>query len=86
MLYRDQQGSRELVWVARQSFEGWGCSACAWVFNPSGWPSGKSLEEMKENFQVQLSAEFAAHACAMPPRVKDPEPPSLARKAASGSK
>jgi rubredoxin len=53
-----ESSSRKLVWVEGQSFEGWGCSECAWVFNPSGPPTGKSLDEMKLNFQAQLSEEF----------------------------
>lgn len=54
---------RNLVWIESQSFEGWGCDKCAWIFNPSGLPTGKTLDEMKEHFQTQLSQEFAAHAC-----------------------
>ena len=65
MLHEGQESlSRKLVWVKGQTFEGWSCSECAWVFNPSGPPIGKSLDEMKRNFQVQLSEEFASHACA----------------------
>jgi hypothetical protein len=56
--------SRKLVRVEGRSFEGWGCSECAWLFNPSGPPVGKSLDEMKQNFQMQLSEEFASHDCA----------------------
>jgi hypothetical protein len=56
--------SRKLLWVAKESFEGWGCSECAWLFKPSGKPVGESLDEMKQNFQMQLSEEFASHACA----------------------
>src|SRR5277367_3602404 len=29
---------RKLVWVERQTFQGWACAACAWVFNPGGPP------------------------------------------------
>jgi rubredoxin len=47
-----------------RSFSGWGCSACAWVFNPSAWPPGKSLEEMKTNFEARRRKEFESHACA----------------------
>jgi hypothetical protein len=31
---------------------------------------GKLLDEMKQNFQIQLSEEFASHACAKRPLVK----------------
>jgi hypothetical protein len=33
------------------------------VFNPSDLLTGKSLDEMKRNFQVQLSEEFGSHTC-----------------------
>ena len=66
-----ERSSRKLVRVEGQGFRGWwGCSECAWVFNPSGPPIGNSLDEMKQNFQVQLPVKFASHACAMHPRVK----------------
>jgi rubredoxin len=71
MLRKGPEGSsRKLVWVEGQSFEGWGCSECAWVFNPSGPPTGDSLDEMKLNFQEQLSEEFMIHNCAHRPQVK----------------
>jgi hypothetical protein len=71
MLHKGQESSsRKLVWVEGQSFEGWGCSECAWFLSISGPPTGKSLDEMKLNFHVQLSEEFAFHACANHPRIK----------------
>ena len=71
MLHKGQESSsRKLVWVEGQSFGGWGCSECTWFFRISGPPTGKSLDEMKLNFQVQLSEEFASHACANHPRMK----------------
>jgi hypothetical protein len=71
MLHKGQESlSRKLVWVEGQSFEGWGCSECAWLFNFSGPLSGKSLGEMKRTFQAQLSEEFTTHACAEYPRTK----------------
>ena len=66
----EESSSRKLVHVEGQSFRGWSCSECAWVFHPSDPPVGKSLDEMKRNFQMQLSEEFASHACAEHPRVK----------------
>ena len=60
----EESSSRKLVRIEGQSFEGWGCSECAWVFNPSGPPVGESLDEMTQNFKVQLSEEFASHDCA----------------------
>jgi hypothetical protein len=65
-----ESSSRKLVWVEGQSFGGWGCSECAWVFNLPDLPTGKSIEEMKRDFEMQLSDEFASHACANSPRVK----------------
>jgi hypothetical protein len=64
MIQGPESSSRKLAWVQGQSVVGWGCSECAWVFSPSGPPTGKSLDEIKRNFQVQLSKEFASHACA----------------------
>jgi len=61
---------REVVSFEGQSVAGWGCSECAWVFNPSGPPIGKTLEEMKRNFQMRLSEEFVHHDCAEHLRVK----------------
>jgi ribosomal protein L37AE/L43A len=54
---------RRLIWLERDRFGGWGCSKCGWVFNPSGWPAGKSLDEQIEKSQKQLSGEFESHAC-----------------------
>jgi hypothetical protein len=71
MLHKGKESaSRKLVWVEAQTFEGWGCSECAWLFNFSGPLSDKSLDEMKQSFQVQLSEEFTSHACAEHPRDK----------------
>jgi hypothetical protein len=35
--------SRKTVWIKEERVMGWGCSECAWVFNPSGPPIGKTL-------------------------------------------
>ncbi len=70
-MLHQENSSRELVWIEGQIVEGWGCSECSWVFNPSGPPAaGESLDEMKRTFRTQLSEEFASHACAEHPRVK----------------
>ena len=66
--------SRKLVWVDDGTFKGWGCSECAWVFNPSVPPIGKSLEEIKRNVELQFTREFASHACADRPRAKRETP------------
>jgi hypothetical protein len=62
---------RELVWIERERFVGWGCSECAWVFNPSGIPTGNSLDEMKQNYEQLRDKDFAAHLCAEHPKVKN---------------
>jgi hypothetical protein len=53
-----------LMWIEEPRFHGFGCSECAWVFNPSGPPAGNSLQEMKENYERRRDKEFAAHVCA----------------------
>ena len=55
---------RKLVWIEELHFQGWGCSECAWVFNPSGAPMGNTLDEMKENYERRRDKDFAAHVCA----------------------
>jgi len=42
---------RKLVWAERKNFQGWVCTECAWVFKPSGTITGRSLDEMKENYE-----------------------------------
>jgi hypothetical protein len=61
---------KKLIRVRSADNEGWACSDCAWVFNPSGPPLGVSLDEMKENFRLQRDKEFASHVCAQHPRAK----------------
>jgi hypothetical protein len=74
MLHKGQESSsRRLTWVDRLTFKGWGCSECDWTFNPAGPPMGESLEEMKRNFEMQLSEDFASHGCAKHPRAKGPK-------------
>ena len=55
---------RELVWMDQLRFRGWGCSHCAWVFNPPGPPIGENYAAMKGNFEAQRDKEFASHLCA----------------------
>jgi hypothetical protein len=55
---------RKLVWIDRKSFQGYGCSECAWVFKPSGNPAGESLDEMKRNYERERDKHFADHVCA----------------------
>jgi hypothetical protein len=56
--------SRKLVWIEKQSFRGWGCSECAWVFTPYDAPTGKTLDEMMRNFELQRDKAFTFHVCA----------------------
>jgi rubredoxin len=62
--------SRKLVWVEKETFKGWGCSECAWVFNPSAPPIGESLDAIKRNSELQFTQEFATHPCAERRRAK----------------
>jgi hypothetical protein len=62
---------RKLVWIEEQSFQGWGCSECVWVFNPSGAPIGKSLDEMMKNYERKRDKDFVIHVCAEHPRAKN---------------
>lgn len=61
---------RMLRWIEEPLFQGFGCSECAWVFNPSGPPDGNSLEEMKEYYERRRDKEFAIHLCAEHPRAR----------------
>jgi hypothetical protein len=60
---------RELVWVEKERFQGWACSACAWEFKSSGPITGITIEEMKRNYEQQRDKEFKAHACAKYPKL-----------------
>lgn len=62
--------TRKLIWIEHRRFRGWGCSECAWVFNASSTPAGKSFDEMMKNFEWQRDKEFTLHACADHPRTK----------------
>jgi hypothetical protein len=63
--------SRDLIWIEQDRFEGWGCSACAWVFNSTGELPSKSFEELIHNFELQRDMAFKSHACTDHPRAKD---------------
>jgi rubredoxin len=63
---------RELVWVDQPRFRGWGCSECAWVFNPSDPPTGEDFNAMVRNFESQRDKEFASHLCSKHPRQSKP--------------
>ena len=89
---------RTLTWISETNFYGPGCSQCAWLFRPTGPPTGSSLQEMKENYMQYCNAEFAAHDCAAHPRTaktsvpvnqsrrsRSPEGRSAGRKLRSGT-
>jgi rubredoxin len=59
---------RKMVWMDQPRFRGWGCSQCAWVFNPPGPPLGKTFDLMKSNFESRRDEEFTSHDCAKHPR------------------
>ena len=51
----------ELVWVEEQRSTGWACSGCAWQFNPSTFPAGNTLGEIKQNYEWQRDKDFESH-------------------------
>jgi hypothetical protein len=59
---------RKLIWLEEQRFRGWGCSECAWTYNPLGPLVGKSLDEMKMHYEQERDKEFTSHVCAKYPR------------------
>lgn len=59
---------RELVWIDRPRFRGWGCSRCSWVFNPVDPPIGETFDAMMRNFVEQRDKEFNSHVCDKHPR------------------
>ena len=62
---------RKLTWIEEQRFQGWGCTECTWVFNAPGRPTGKSLDEMKENYERRRDEDFVAHVCTEHPIAKN---------------
>lgn len=54
---------RELVWVKTPDFQGWACSQCAWLFNPSDFIDGNTIDEMKQNYERERDRAFASHSC-----------------------
>ncbi len=71
---------KTMIWMKSAQFEGWTCSDCAWIFNPSGPPVGNSLEDMKQDFERQRDGEFASHVCARHSRTKDEKPGTVSPK------
>jgi hypothetical protein len=58
---------RELIWVEKERFQGWMCSACGWEFRASGPPIGNTIEEMKQNYERRRDEAFKDHVCAKHP-------------------
>ena len=54
---------RTMIWLETQVLMGWGCSECAWTFNPSGELKGESLDAVIRDFISQRDKEFRAYAC-----------------------
>ena len=66
--YCGMSARRTLTWIREAHFHGPACSRCAWLFRPSGPPTGISLQQMKENYMRCCNEEFAAHVCAEHPK------------------
>jgi hypothetical protein len=64
---------RSLIWIANQHFQGFGCSACNWMFRSSGPLVGVSLDEMKRKYEAQRDDEFGAHVCLKQQRTMGPK-------------
>jgi len=62
---------RKLVWREERGVWVSCCSECAWVFHPSGFPIGGTIEEMIQNYEQQREQDFAAHVCAEHSRAKN---------------
>ena len=65
--------SRTIVWVEEGRFHGFGCSECAWRFESSGAPDGKTFDQMMRNFELQRDQAFTSHVCADHPPLREPE-------------
>lgn len=64
---------RELEWVKISDFQGWACSQCGWLFDPSDAIDGNTIEEMKQNYERERDRAFASHFCQEHPKLKKPE-------------
>jgi hypothetical protein len=61
----------KLTWTEKPGFTGWGCSECAWLFQPPLAPAGKSTEEVLRMIEeLQRNREFASHVCTHYPKSK----------------
>jgi hypothetical protein len=62
---------RRLVWIESQKFAGFGCSECQWVFKSTGALVGITLNQMKREYEAERDKEFAAHTCALHPKIHE---------------
>jgi len=60
--------AREMVWVEREQFHGWACSACTWVFRGCERLGDTSIEEMKRRYEAERDKAFTSHVCVAHPR------------------
>jgi hypothetical protein len=51
---------RNLVWIKRSTFEGFGCSECEWEFKSTKALVGKTFDQMKQTYEAERDKEFAA--------------------------
>lgn len=65
--------SRKLVQIQNENFQGFGCSECDWVFEPSGPFVGNILDEMMRKYKAQRDKEFVAHVCTKTLRSTNPK-------------
>jgi len=64
---------RKLVWLEEDRFRGFACSECSWRFESSTPPTGKSFDEMMQNFELQRDKAFASHVCTDHPKTTGPK-------------
>jgi hypothetical protein len=56
--------ARNLIFVKKPNFEGFGCSECNWVYKPMSTAlAGESLEDLMKKYERERDNEFAAHGC-----------------------
>jgi len=60
--------TRELLWIEKERFQGWACSACAWKFETSGPLVSNTIDEMKRAYERQRDKAFKAHVCSKYPK------------------
>ncbi len=61
---------RQLKRIEQSGSSRWGCSACAWTFDPSETPSVSSLDEMTLALILQREKDFESHICSKHRKIK----------------